>query len=118
VVWHAIYAASGAVGLFGVLTVITWLTALFGSKKYSGRAMRLLGRPPVEPSVPEEHVQVRQHRRRAGRRAVAQSRAGHWRKAGPMFLADDSPRQGVPRRACPGLHAARVAGIPQRRARR
>jgi hypothetical protein len=46
--WHTGWQAILALSSLSVPRGIAWLTALFGSDRYSERAMRLLRRPPVE----------------------------------------------------------------------
>jgi hypothetical protein len=46
--WHTGWQAILALGSLGALRGVAWCIALFGSERYSKRAMRLLRRPPVE----------------------------------------------------------------------
>jgi hypothetical protein len=48
--WHAILGAVAGISSLGLPRGVAWLTALFGSKFYSERAMRLLRRPPLAGS--------------------------------------------------------------------
>jgi hypothetical protein len=45
--WHAFWAVVGVISSLGVMRGVAWLTALYGSQKYSERAMRLLRRRPL-----------------------------------------------------------------------
>jgi hypothetical protein len=45
---HAVVEAGVAICSIGVPPGLAWLTALFGSERYSERAMRLLRRPSLQ----------------------------------------------------------------------
>lgn len=45
--WHTILEAIAGLSSLGLPRGVAWLTALFGTKKYSERAYRLLKRPPL-----------------------------------------------------------------------